>query len=138
MPGVIIDTSVWVDYLRGTRNAQTDAVDRLLDTGRATICGAIEAELVAGLKNRTEREELSSLLEGCDYLEADRADWHRAGELAGQLRDRGRTIPLSDLIIASLALSHDRQLLTADNHFKHIPDLRHFTAQSRRNQPREV
>jgi predicted nucleic acid-binding protein len=128
MPGVIIDTSVWVDYLRGTQNAQTDAVDHLLDTGRATICGAIEAELVAGLRNRAEREELSSLLEGCDYLDTARADWRRAGELAGQLRDRGWTIPLSDLIIAALALSHDQLLLTADRHFKHIPGLRHFMA----------
>jgi len=127
MPSVIIDTSVWVDYLRGTQNARTDALDRLLETGEAAICGVIEAELVAGLRNRTEREELVSLLDGCDYLEVSRADWRRAGELAGQLKDRGRTLPLSDLIIAALAIDRGCALLTSDSHFTHIPGARLFT-----------
>jgi hypothetical protein len=127
MPSVIIDTSVWVDYLRGARNARTDAVDRLLEVGRAAVCGVIEGELVAGLRNRTEREELVSLLEGCDYLEVSRADWRRAGELARQLRDRGRTLPLSDLIVAALTIGRDCALLTADSHFTHIPGVKLFT-----------
>jgi predicted nucleic acid-binding protein len=127
MPSVIVDTSVWVDYLRGTQNARTDALDRLLENGEAAICGVIEAELVAGLRNRTEREELVSLLEGCDYLEVSRADWRRAGELAGQLKDRGRTLPLSDLIIAALAIDRGCALLASDSHFTHIPGARLFT-----------
>lgn len=129
MPSVIIDTSVWVDYLRGTRNARTDAADRLLETGQAATCGVIEAELVGGLRTETEREELLSLLEGCDYLEANRIDWHRAGELAGQLKGRGRMLPLSDLVVASLAVGQDCAVLTADSHFTHIPGVRLFTSQ---------
>jgi len=126
MPGVIIDTSVWVDYLRGARNARTDAADRLLENGQAAVCGVIEAELEAGLRNRTEREDLMSLLEGCDYLEASRADWRRAGVLARQLKDRGRTLPLSDLVVAALAIDRDCALLTADSHFTRIPGVKLF------------
>jgi predicted nucleic acid-binding protein len=121
MPGVIVDTSVWVDYLRGIRNPATDAVDRLLETGEALVCGVVEAELVSGLRTQSERTELMSLLEGCDFVEAQWLDWRRAGELAGQLRTRGRLLPLSDLVIAALAIGRGCAVLTADRHFQHIP-----------------
>jgi len=127
MPGVIVDTSVWVDFLRGTRNPDTDAVDRLLETGEVLVCGVIEAELVSGLRTQSERDELMSLMEGCDFVEANRLDWRRAGELAGQLRTRGRLLPLSDLVIASLAIGRGCAVLTADRHFRQIPGVKLFS-----------
>ncbi len=41
-----------------------------------------------------------------------------------QLRGQGRLIPLTDLIIASLALEGDHQVFTLDEHFQRVPGLK--------------
>ena len=49
--------------------------------------------------------------------------WIRAGQLAGGLRKQGITIPLSDILIATLALEHKAAVLTIDRHFSLIEGL---------------
>ena len=39
-----------------------------------------------------------------------------AGQLASELRRQGRTIPLSDILIAVVAMQHDEPVLTTDAH----------------------
>jgi predicted nucleic acid-binding protein len=52
--------------------------------------------------------------------------WIKAGRLSAQLRKTGQTLPLSDIIIATLALEHSFSLLTVDRHFDAIPGLTVF------------
>jgi predicted nucleic acid-binding protein len=58
-------------------------------------------------------------------LETSFAIWRRAGELSLALRRRGITVPLSDLVVAGLALEHGCAIYTLDSHshFDRIPDL---------------
>jgi predicted nucleic acid-binding protein len=57
------------------------------------------------------------------YLETNKDLWKKAGELSSTLRRRGKTIPFSDILIATLALENNLSLLTRDEHFKLIPHL---------------
>lgn len=123
-PRVIVDTSAWIDFLRGTRSRDAGEVESLIRSDRAVTCGIIEAELLAGVRARREHDALKESLGGLVYVEVTRADWARTGELAAQLRARGKTIPLSDLLVAALALANDCRVLTRDNHFRHIPGLK--------------
>jgi predicted nucleic acid-binding protein len=50
--------------------------------------------------------------------------WFKAGEVSTLVKKQGKTIPLSDILIASLALEHGLTILTADKHFEQIPGLR--------------
>jgi hypothetical protein len=121
---VVIDTSVWVDFLRGGRSREATAVEELVRSARAVTCGIVLAELLAGVKNSEQRERLSEALAGLDYVEMREQTWRRAGELAAGLRGKGRTLPMSDLIVAALALENDLSVFTVDSHFRHIPGLR--------------
>ena len=118
---VLVDTSVWVDFLRGGRGAA--AVEELIRSGRAVACGIVLAELLAGVRRAGQRDQLADALQGLDYIEVREQTWRRTGELAAELRSKGHTLPMSDLVVAALALEHDLAVLTADNHFRHIPGL---------------
>jgi len=62
-------------------------------------------------------------LEKLPYLEVTRDTWKSAGEISASLRSAGVTIPLSDLIIAAMALSGDHEVFTIDPHFYKIDGL---------------
>ena len=56
-----------------------------------------------------------------EYLDVTRDIWIEAGNLARKLRADGKTIPLSDIIIACSAKQHSYQIFTIDKHFQMIP-----------------
>ena len=121
---VVIDTSVWVDFLRGGRGRDAAAVEELGRTARAVTCGVVLAELLAGVKRTDQREQLSDALAGLEYIEMREQTWRRAGALAAELRGKGRTLPMSDLTVAALALEHGLSVFTSDNRYRSIPGLR--------------
>ena len=121
---VIVDTSVWVDYLRGRNQAQRDTVATLVQQGQAYICGVVLAELLAGTRTVRDRDRIDTLFRGLPYLELSRPTWVHAGNLASAMRAQGITVPLADLLIATLALEHGLPLFTHGAHFQRIPRLR--------------
>jgi len=123
-PGVIVDTSVWVEFLRGGKGANAGAVEDLVRSSRAVMCGIVLAELLAGVRNAGERNQLREALAGLDFVEMKEQTWPRAGELAAELRSKGRTLPMSDLLVAALAIEHRLSVFTIDNHFRHVPGVR--------------
>ncbi len=120
-PKVVIDTSVWVDFFRGTVNPRADAIEKLVRAGRAVTCGIVQAELLAGIRDESERERLRQGMTGIEYVETTRSTWTKAGNLAAGLRVRGLTLPLSDLVLAAIAVENGFLILSADRHFTRIP-----------------
>jgi len=123
-PGVVVDTSVWVEFLRGGKSRNPGIVEDLVRSSQAVTCGIVLAELLAGVRNVDERNQLREALAGLDYVETREQTWRRAGELAAELRSKGRTLPMSDLIVAALAIEHGLSVFTVDSHFRHIPGVR--------------
>ena len=120
---VIVDTSVWVDYLRGHDTGQREAVASLVQDGRAYICGVVLAELLAGARTDRDRDRIDTIFHGLPYLELSRPTWASAGLLASGLRAQGITLPLADLLVATLALEHGYAVFTRDAHFQRVPHL---------------
>jgi predicted nucleic acid-binding protein len=123
-PKVVIDTSVWVDFFRGTANSKADAIEKLVRSGRAVTCGIVQAELLAGIRDESERERLRQGMSGIEYVETTRSTWTKAGNLAAELRSRGLTLPLSDLVLAAIAVESGYLILSADRHFTRIPGVK--------------
>lgn len=123
---VLPDTSIWIDYFRGTEPVAHD-LGRLLAGEQPWICGPILAELVAGTPVER-REDIWLALAGLPYVDLDRMAWTRAGELAHALRARGESVPLLDLLIAVAAVFGDAALWTRDRDFLRVqrvlPELR--------------
>ena len=121
--GVIVDTSVFIDFLKGSKG-NSEGVLNLLQTNQVFITGIILAELMQGIRNPKEEERLESLMMGVNLLEINNSLWIKAGRLSSSLRRKGIHLPLTDTAIAILALENDLILFTFDKHFSQIPNLK--------------
>jgi predicted nucleic acid-binding protein len=120
---VLIDTSAWIDVFRGRTPALAVQVRALIEEERAALCDVVLAEIRIGLREE-ERAKVMSLLEAIPVLPLAREDWASAGDLGAALRTRGRTVPLTDLLIAALCRRTGAAVLTLDGHFCGIEGLR--------------
>jgi len=115
---VLIDTSVWILALRKSPPpAVTDEVSHLLAENRVAIVPLIRLELLGVTKSLNEFNRLKDRLSALHQIPADEANWEAAIQLAFKLRQQGRAIPYTDIIIASAAIVNECMLLHSDGHF---------------------
>lgn len=120
MAEVLIDTCAWIDYFREPRGKLGDAVQRLIENDRAVLTGPVLTELFHGTRSKREATQLREALDILPFATVERADWERAGELLRSLRTRGITVPLTDALIAAVAMRLGLALLSRDRHFDHF------------------
>ena len=101
---VIIDTTVWIDYLRGTENPETRWLDRELQRQRLGLTDLILCEVLQGIRDqgaftrvRADLLKFEVFPTGGSQLAVDAAQNYR------ELRQRGYTVYKTiDCIIATL------------------------------------
>jgi predicted nucleic acid-binding protein len=91
---------------------------------RVIMVGMVLAEILEGIKSPKEAKTVKDALARLPYLEVTKEMWEKAGELSASLRREGRTIPLSDLVIAGAGLLADHEVFTVDPHFNEIEGIR--------------
>ncbi len=128
---VIADTSVWIPFFNRPNSKEKATLDLLIDADEVALVGVILAELLQGCRSREERDELAEGLLALPYLEVSQTTWLKAGNLSWALLRKGITLPLSDLVIAALAIEHHCRVYTLDLHFKKIPELLLYTPSPR-------
>lgn len=121
---VVVDSNVWIDYLRRTDSDAGRRLDVLLERGEVLLTGVVLAEILQGVSGERDLERLETALGAATYVETGRAAWVRAGRLARELRGSAQAIPLTDLIVAAVALEGGHELFTFDLDFQRIPGLR--------------
>ena len=126
---VLLDTSVWIDALRGKTSKIVTTTQELLRDDRILTCGPIMFEIKRGLRHR-ERKKILPLFDALIRLSVDETIWDAAGDLDAILRSNGITIPPMDAIIAQVCLHHKVCLFTLDEHFTSVPDLKLFKTNS--------
>jgi predicted nucleic acid-binding protein len=113
---VILDTSIFVDYLRNGRHE--DRIDSL--TGIVRTCSVVLAELLRGASRPSELAYLRTLEKNHSILTPTKQNWLDSGRLLVQIRaDRGFTPEKVrnlhfDVLIALTARSHGARLITSD------------------------
>ncbi|MBI5234703.1 MAG: PIN domain-containing protein [Deltaproteobacteria bacterium] len=122
--GVIADSCAWIGYFRREASDLKETLERLLISGSVVICGVVMYELSQGLKSDKERSLVTDAMQSLRYVEMSPVLWLKAADVAGALRRRGKTVPLSDVIIAALAMEHNLAVLTVDKHFNLIENLK--------------
>ena len=122
---VIIDTSIWVDVLRGGDSSSQIEVERLIRERQAATVGIIYAEVLRGARDD---DEIASLLRYLDnsssFIDSRKSTLTLAGRLLSDLDRKGTSIPLPDAVIAAHALEGKHAIFTRDEHFRRVPDLR--------------
>ena len=115
----IVDTTVWVDYLRGTSNPHVDWLDRELSQQRLGLTDLILCEVLQGIRSdsdfkRVVREMATFEIfdSGGEALAVASAQNYR------QLRAQGHTVRKTiDCLIATFCLVHGHALLHRDQDF---------------------
>jgi predicted nucleic acid-binding protein len=121
---VIVDTSAWVSFLKSPVTPEGKTVKELVERQEALLVGMVLAELLHGLGSDKDLADLLDAVAGVSYLECTRETWERAGLLARRLRRDGRQLPMSDIVVAALAVQHNLPLYTLDKHFEQVPGVR--------------
>ena len=122
---VLLDTSVWIDVLRGKTPGIVAITQELLNDDRVLTCGPVMFEIKRGLRP-PERNKILPLFDALIRLSVDEIVWDAAGDLDASLREKGITIPPMDVIIAQVCLHHRIFLFTLDEHFSSVSGLRLF------------
>ena len=116
---VIVDTTVWIDYLRGARNAETDWLDHELVRQRLALTDIIFCEVLQGLSDDEAAKEVEELLLRFELFETGGVDLAReAARNYRTLRRRGRTVRKTiDCLIATFCIREGHSLLHRDRDF---------------------
>lgn len=122
-PKVIADTCIWIEFFR-TKSKISNYLRDLISNDFVVGNGLILAELLQGIKTNREREVIIDVFNTIEYLEITRELWIESGNLARELRSGGKTIPLSDIIIACCARKYQHHIFTIDKHFQDIPNIK--------------
>ena len=121
---VLVDTSVWIEYLDRVNPLVEGEMDQLLRAGEATTAGLVLGELRQGCRSERQVTTVLNAMEPLIYLEADRNAWLRAGELAAAGAARDYKLDVGDCLLAALALREDCLTFTLDRDFERIPGLK--------------
>jgi len=125
---VLVDTSVWIEFLDRDPSPLGAELETLLRRGEVATAGLVLAELRQGCRSSQQVKLLMHVMQPLPYLEADRSAWLQAGELASECAARGYTLKIADCLLASLALREGCSLFTLDGDFQQIPRLRLYPA----------
>jgi tRNA(fMet)-specific endonuclease VapC len=124
---IIVDTCVWIDFFRNPESNISLRLKQLLLERRVVMVGIVLAELLQGIKSPKEAKTVKEALGRLPYLEITKEMWEKAGDLASSLRKGGKTIPLSDLLIAAASQLADHEVFTVDPHFNEVEGVRLHT-----------
>ena len=117
---VLIDTSIWIEYLKSPSSKVEEKVEGLLNSGQACVCEIILAELLQGAKSEKEIAAIEDFTSVLSVLEQRQGYWTKAGQLAYKLKKHGITIHIVDCLLAVIANENHCAIYTHDKHFKTI------------------
>jgi predicted nucleic acid-binding protein len=116
---ILVDTSAWIEFLRGTGSATALAVRQLLRDGTPLVtCDPVRMELLAGARSQADLRDLRRLLDVATLIQTLPRHFDDAATLYRQCRRAGETVrSLFDCLIAACALAADVPVLHNDADF---------------------
>ena len=124
---ILVDSSAWIEFLRGTGSPACDRVDELLG-GDIAICDPIRMEILAGARSEAHLADLRALLARATVLPTAAVHYEQAAALFRGARASGLTVRrLVDCLIAAVAIDHGVPVLHADRDFDALRRLGHLT-----------
>lgn len=129
---ILVDTSVWIDFLRGDLTPEVTRLDLLMTAGTPFgITGVIYQEILQGADSPESHARLAEYFGTQRFFNIrDPIQTHAcAAELYMRCRRKGMTIRSTiGCLIAQIAIEHDLELLHSDRDFENmvsvIPELK--------------
>ena len=118
---IIVDTSVWIEYLKGNNPEITRSLKPRLQNRKVVAVSAVFGELLQGVKNKREREIIQGFWNSLPHV--DETDlFIEAGQIANEYKLYNKGVGLIDGYILSAALKHDLPIWTLDKKLDRVID----------------
>ncbi len=116
---ILVDSSVWIDYFKGTITSQTEMLDRLLGQQLLAIGDLILTEVLQGFDNERDFNEARKMLTSLVVVELGGQEIAiQAAKNFRALRRRGVTVRKTiDTVIATRCIESGYDLLHNDRGF---------------------
>lgn len=116
---VVVDTTVWIDYLQGIQNPETNWLDAELDHQRLALTDISMCEVLQSLSSDDSAKKIGDLLLKFEVFETGGIVLAReAARNYRTLRKRGHTVRKTiDCLIATFCLREGHSLLHRDRDF---------------------
>ena len=125
---VIVDTTVWIDYLNGVATPESEWLDRETIRRRLALLDLMVCEILQGLATDDDAARVLRHLRRFEILETGGVDLAAAAARNyRQLRHRGRTVPKTiDCLIATFCIRGEHALLHSDRDFDAFEEMLHL------------
>ncbi len=118
----LVDTSVWIDYLRGSRGPATGFIRERLGGDELSTSEPILMELLAGTRPGSQMADVERMLMSQMWCRIDVGlDYRGAVDVFQSTRATGhQPRSLQDCLIAAVALRHGQAVAHRDADFEYI------------------
>ena len=118
---ILVDSSIWIEALAPRApEAIVTILRALLTAKRTAVTEMVRLEVMAGAKSAKEFDQFREDFAAVSCFSATTASWRQAEEISFALGRRGLRVPVADLLIAAVAVSHDLPLWHADRDFERV------------------
>lgn len=122
---IVVDTSVWIDYVNGVHTAQTDILDKELQESRVVTGDVIMVEFLQGFRDNKQFKTARMLMNSLEYYDFVGKEMAiKAAENFRLLRKKGITVRKTiDVLIATFCIEHGFELLHNDGDFEPMKEI---------------
>lgn len=122
---VIVDTSVWIDFLQGRETKEAQELESLLSQEKDVfITGIIVQEILTGIKDKKDRIRVRKELDHFIPINPTFETHIQAAEIFDACKKKGITIrSVIDCLIAALAIEYDLTLLEKDKDYSYMSEV---------------
>jgi predicted nucleic acid-binding protein len=131
---LVVDTSIWVEFFRGT---PLPDLERALADGLVVLAPIVAAELASAPLAARERAKLVDMLRDLPLHETPFTHWIAVGELRAKLARGGLTVSTPDAHVAQCAIDREGLVWSHDRVFEKMAAarvVRRFSAATRPEQ----
>ncbi|WP_299820545.1 PIN domain nuclease [uncultured Jannaschia sp.] len=121
---ILVDSSVWIDYFRGTANAETDFLDGILGIESVAIGDIVLTEVLQGFSTDASFDRARTLFAALELIDiGGETIALEAARNYRRLRTQGITVRKTiDTLIATRCIHDDLPLLFTDRDFQPFVD----------------
>ena len=119
-PMTLVDSSSWIEFLRGRASEPSQRVKAMLACGIAAWCELTLVELWNGAQGHVEKKALEELEAEVRLYAVNEQVWAKARLLARRSREKGITATSGDIVVAACAANYGLELEHCDSHFDKI------------------
>lgn len=118
---VLVDSSVWIEYLAARNTAVQSKLDELLKpNNQVVMTGIIFQEVLQGIRDPALFERVRAHLSLIPAIFPTLETHLRAAEIFIKLASKGKALTTIDAFLAALALAHGVLLFSLDRDFRRI------------------